>query len=148
MKSLPPQLSTHEASSAAPSPTHTLSPALISLLSQLCVNDCVPRGERWHWLMQGHRCSTLCPLVATGRTFSQKQSVLTSRLSWRFCIYSVFPTPKAWRASSSSRENTCAEERHPYQKQAPSREAAALKSYAGQQCDHFKLQLVQNSRPS
>lgn len=42
----------------------------------------------------------------------------------------------------------CAEERHPYQKQAPSREAAALKSYAGQQCDHFKLQLVQNSRPS
>lgn len=136
-----PQLSVHVAS---PHPHFPEIPAVGKCRGQ----DCVPRGERWHWLMQGHRCSTLCPSVATGRAFSQKQSVLTSRLSWRFCIYSVFPTPKAWRASSSSRENPCAEERHPYQKQDPSREAAALKSYAGQQCGHFKLQLVQNSRPS
>lgn len=81
--------------------------------------------------MQGHRCSPLCPLVATGKDFSKLKAT---------CIEQQAKHQRHLLASLFSRENPCVEERHPYQKQPPPREAAALESYAGQQCGHFKVQ--------
>lgn len=121
----------------------------VPALGKCSGQDCVPGGESWHWLMHGHRCSPLCPLVASGRAFSRQKAACTpGRLQLGLHVFTASDSHgKAGKLAQHSQP--CVEEIHPYQKRATGRRLpSTVLHLLAEWSLPFKLLLAQNSRLS